>query len=502
MILVLIVGQRIFYVKQGRRDEAITIYRHLTNIDNTNAREYYSNIANIYLETLDFEEAKEAAKQVVAHSPRNPAGHQLLAQIAMQSGDYDTSVDSFKQAIRLRPEAIDIRRELAQLHHNSGNFRLAIAQYWRCWHLSDNISDKLSFIQPLGESYYSLGRRTELAERLKQMAKSQMAKSQTSGIASVLALAQVYRNEGDLSSARFQLARALDQQRENPELLYQLVGISLDFGDIEEALSYQQQLVKADPDPIHQQKLGELLFDVGREQEAVQTWSKVLHQKKHTLNAEIRLAKLLIRHGLMEEAFFALDNAAEKITGSDAYLGLYQIGATLVEISEPEIALPYFQRIIEMSKPALDTGFATPKKKPTTATPNFFYGPPGINMNRLHLANNLSHRVKPQQYSSSNVSPWVPTTFAEAQSAALVQMKAILDDLGKLDDMFAQFEEKVTANPKDVQTLELLAQLYILTKNQEKTDEVLDKLLAGSPDNLVYHGIKLRKYGKTTADPL
>ncbi len=481
------------YVKQGRRDEAINIYRHLTNIDNTNAREYYSNIAKIYLETLDFEKAKEAAKQVVAHSPRNPEGHHLLAQIAMQSGDYDTSVDSFKQAIRLRPEAIDIRSELAQLYHNSGDFRLAIAQYWRCWNLSDNISDKLSFIQPLGEAYYSLGRRTELAERLKQMAKSQMAISQTSGIASVLALAQVYRNEGDLSSARFQLARALDQRRENPELLYQLVGISLDLGDIEEALSYQQQLVKADPDPIHQQKLGELLFDVGREQEAVQTWSKVLHQKKHTLDAEIRLAKLLIRHGLMEEAFFALDNAAEKITGADAYIGLYQIGATLVEISEPEKALPYFQQIVEMSKPAQGTGFATTKKKSrtTNTNPNSFYGPPGTNIYKLHLASILSQRVQPQQYSSRNVSPWVPTTFEEAQAAALVQVKSIMDDLGQLDDMFAQYEEKVTANPKDIQTLELLAQLYILMKNQEKTDEVLDKLLTASPDNLVYQGIKL-----------
>ncbi len=470
------------YIKQGRRDKAITIYRHLTNIDNTNAREYYSNIAKIYLETLDFEEAIEAAKQVVAHSPRNPEGHQLLAQIAMQSGDYDASVSSFKQAIRLRPEAIDIRRELAQLYHNSRDFRLAIAQYWRCWNLSDNIGDKLSFIQPLGEAYYSLGRRTELAERLKQM-----AKSNTSGIAPVLALAQVYRSEGDLSSARFQLARALDQRRENPELLYQLVDISLELGDIEDALSYQQQLVKADPDPVHQQKLGELLFDVGREQEAVQTWSKVLHQKKHTVDAEIRLAKLLIRHGLMEEAFFALDNAAGKITGSDMYIGLYQIGATLVEISEPEKALPYFQRIIEMSKPVL----ASSKKKTTTANPNSFYGPPGINIHKLHLAAILSRRVQPQQNSARNVSSWLPNTFEEAQAAALVQMKTILDNLGKLDDLFVDFETKVVTNPKDVHTLELLAQLYILMQNQEKTVEVLDKLIAASPNSLVYQGIKL-----------
>lgn len=475
------------YVKQGRRDEAVTIYRHLTEIDSTNAREYYSNIANIHLEALNFAEATAAAKQVIAHSPRNPEGHQLLAQIAKQSGDFDSSAESFKQAIRLRPEAIDIRKELAQLYHVSGKFRLAIAQYWRCWNLSTNVSDKLSFISPLGEAYYNLGRRSELAERLKQM-----VKSDTSGIVPVLALAQVYRSEGDLSSARFQLARALDQQRNNPELLYQLVGISLDLADIDEALSYQQQLVKADPNPIHLQKLGELLFDVGREQEAVQTWSKVLYQRKHTLDAEIRLAKLLIRHGLMEEALFALDNAAEKISDSDAHIGLYRIGATLVNISEPEKALPYFRRIIEMSKPVLEHGGA-PSTKITKATnPNSFYGPPGINTNKLHLATLLSHRVQPQQYSTRNVSPWLPNTFEEAQAAALVQLKTILDDLGKLDGMFVELEEKITTNSKDVHTLELLAQLYILTENQEKTDEVLDKLIVASPNNLVYRGIRLK----------
>ena len=89
-------------------------------------------------------------------------------------------------------------------------------------------------------------------------------------------------------------------------------------------------------------------------------------------------------------------------------------------------------------------------------------------------------------------SSWAPNTFEEAQAAALVQLKTILDDLGKLDEMFVEFEEKVNTNPKDVHTLELLAQLYILTDNQEKSDEVINKLIVTSPNNLVYQGIKLK----------
>ncbi|RKU12664.1 hypothetical protein C6501_10760 [Candidatus Poribacteria bacterium] len=474
------------YTKQGRRDEAIAIYTHLTDIDSTNAREYHANIANAYLKGMDFEAAIDAAKQVIAHSPRNPEGHQLLAQIAKQSGDSESAIESFKQAIRLRPEAIEIRSELASVYNLAGNTRQAIAQYWRCWELSDNISDKLSFIKPLTEAYYDLGRRGELEEKLKQM-----AKSNTSGVGPVLALAQVYRIEGDLSKAQFQLARALDRQRENAELLSQLVDISLDLGDIQEALTYQQRLVKANPDPIHQQKLGELLFDVGREQEAVQAWSKVLHAKNQTLEAEVKLARLLIRHGLLEEALFALDSAAEKISGKDAHLALYQIGVTLVEINESERAIPHFQRIIAMSEPVSDPSLSTTTDTLTTNVPYAFYGPPGINTNKLNLASALTNRIRPQQYSVRSRTPWIPNTFEEAQAAALVQLKTILEDNGQLNDLISQFEGKVSANSKDVHTLELLGQLYTLIDNLDKTDEIVDQLVAASPNNLVYQGIKL-----------
>ena len=474
------------YVKQGRRDEAIAIYTYLTEIDSTNAREYHANIANAYLKGMDFEAATNAAKQVVAHSPRNPEGHQLLAEIAKQSANYEAAIDSYKQAIRLRPEAIDIRTELAALYNSSGNSRQAIAQYWRCWELSDNISDKLSFIKPLSEAYYDLGRSGELEEKLKQM-----AKSNTSGVGPVLALGQVYRIEGDLSNARFQLASALDRQRENAELLSQLVDISLDLGDFQEALTYQQRLVKANPDPTHQQKLGELLFDVGREQEAIQAWSKVLHAKNQTLEAEVKLAKLLIRHGLLEEALFALDSAAEKISGKDAHLALYQIGATLVEINEAERAMPHFQRILAMPEPGSDTTLTATTNNTTTSVRSAIYRPPGVNTNKLTLPQNILNRIQRQPYGYTTAQAWSPSSFEEAQAGALVQLKIFMEEEGKLNELVEQFEKNANDNPKDVQTLEQLAQLYVLTGKREKSEQITERLIAVSPNNPAYQGMQM-----------
>ena len=84
----------------------------------------------------------------------------------------------------------------------------------------------------------------------------------------------------------------------------QLVRISIDLGDSQDALNYQERLAKAHPDPIHQQQLGKLLFEVGREQEAIQAWTKLLHAKNQTFDAEIKLAVLLIQHGMVGRKHF------------------------------------------------------------------------------------------------------------------------------------------------------------------------------------------------------
>ena len=474
------------YNRQGRRDEANAIYMSLIEIDSANAREYHVHIAKSYLNVLDFEAATASAKQVIANSPRNPEGHQLLAQIAKQSKNYDTAIDSLKQAIRLRPEAIDTRAELAAVYKLSGKLQQALAQYWRCWNLSDSVSDKLTFVKPLSEVYYDLGRRGDFAEKLKQM-----SKSNTSWVAPVLALAELHRMEGDLPSARFQLAQALNKQRENPELLSHLVQISIELGDIQDALTYQQHLVKVDPDISNQQKLGELLFDVGREQEAIQAWTKLLHAKNQTLEAEIKLAALLLRHGLSDEAFFVLERASEKITGTDAHLPLYRLGVMLVGMNESERARPYFHDILEMPEPP-ETANAN-NKQGTQSTIFSYSSIPGVEINKFEISRRTIGDIQSKPSFGGGGMSWTPKTFEETQAGALVHLTTIAQQQGKLTELVGHFEEDVAANPTDVKKLETLARLYTLIQYNEKAKEVFDKLIEISPNDLAYQPIRLQR---------
>ena len=475
------------YAQQNRRDEANAIYYHLVEIDSANAREYYTNIAQIHLNVMDFDAATEAAKQIVLHSPRNPEGYQMLGDISKQVGNYESAADNLKQAIRLRPEATDIRAELAEIYKLSGNPRQAIDQYWRCWELSESVNDKLGFVKSLSEAYYDLGRGNELEEKLKQM-----SKTNPSDASAVLALAAVYRTEGDLPAARFQLARALERERESPDLLAELVKISLDLGDAQDALTYQERLVKVQPEPFHQQRLGELLFDAGREQEAIQAWTKLLHARNQSLEAEVKLATLLIRHGLLEEALSALDRAGEKVKDAKA---IYQVGAAFVKMNELDRARPHFLRILEMPKP-----MENPAKGSKATANRLAYGPPGIHSRNLNLAQNLVWQIQGQPFYGGSGKAWVPNSFEEAQAGALVQLTTIAQQQRKLGEFILQFEADADSNPKDIQKLETLVQIYILTNNADKAQEINDRLIAVSPNDPVYQGMRLAQLMRQNLD--
>ena len=468
------------YTKAGQRDEAVAVYDYLIEIDVGNAREYYSEVARLHLRAMDFDAATVSAKQVITHSPRNPEGHQLLAVIKRQQGHYEAAVDSLKQAIRLRSDSTEVRAELADVYRQAGDYRGSIEQYWRCWDLSDTPSDKLVFVNRLEGVYHDLGRSDELEEKLRQMAKVN-PNDQTP----VLGLAELYRRQGDLPAAREQLAQALEQEAENPDLLAQLVIINLALGDMQEALSYQQRFVKVRPNPYHQQKLGEMLFDIGREQEAIQTWTKLLHARNNDVEAEVELASLLSQHGLLDEALSILDRAGEKVTDAKT---LYQMGALLIEMNELGHAVSHFERILSMSAPpdeakknVVQAGGSSSGSSQKSFLPD---------ARRFNLVRDI---VRPIQWShwgaTGNV--WQPNSFEDAQAGALVQLGLIAQRERRLDDFITGFEAKAKVHPQDLQTLETLTKIYILVENIDKTLQTIDHLIALSPNDLSYKVLQL-----------
>ena len=460
------------YAQLRRHDRAKAAYARLVTLDSVNAREYYANLARIHLGMMDFNAAKETAKRMLAHSPRNPEGHRMLAEVARTTGDYLSAIESLEQAIRLGPQAIEIRVELAEAYTLADDLRQSIEQYWRCWELSDSVNDKLRFVRSLSNAYYDMGRSQELSEKLQQM-----SRANSSDMAPVLALAEVYRIEGDLSASRVQLARALDRNRGDRDLLSQLVDISLKIGDMQGALTYQQRLVAVEPDARNQRRLGKLLFEFGREQEAVQVWTKLLHGQNQSLEALMKLAELLIQYDLRPLAFSALERIAEQAHKPQS---IYRLGTILLEIGESERARPYFERILHMPRPQ-----STQNARSAIQTSLSVQDPL---RHIVHIGYNTGQQFRRRGGQGQSI--WLPQSFEDTQIAALAQLRQMAWEREELEEFINGFEAEAAASPKDLQRLERLLYIYMLRQNEEKAADVLNRMIALSPHEPTYYKMR------------
>ena len=462
------------YAQLRRHDKAKAAYARLVILDSVNAREYYANLARTHLGMMDFNAAKETSKRMLAHSPRNPEGHRILAEVALTMGDYLSAIQSLKQAIRLRPQAIEIRVELAEAYTMADDSRRAIEQYWRCWELSDNISAKLRFVRPLSNAYYDMGQSQELSDKLQQM-----SRANSSNMASILALAELYRIEGDLSASRAELARALDRNRGDTDLLSQLVDINLKIGDTQGALTYQQRLVEVEPDARNQRHLGKLLFDFGREQEAVQVWTKLLHGQNQPLEALMKLAELLIQYDLRPLAFSALERIAEQ---ADKPQSIYRLGTILLEIGESERARSYFERILHMPRPqSTQNARLTLQTSPSVQDPL---------RHIVHIGSNTARQFR--RRGGQGQSTWLPHSFEDTQIAALAQLRRMAREREELAEFISGFESEAAANPKDLQRLERLLYIHMLMQNEKKAADVLGRMIVLSPHDPTYYKMRFQ----------
>ena len=298
-------------------------------------------------------------------------------------------------------------------------------------------------------------------------------------MAPVLALAEVYRIEGDLSASRVQLARALDRNRGDRDLLNQLVDISLKIGDRQDALTYQQRLAAVEPDAHNQRRLGIFLFDVGREQEAVQVWTKLLHEQNQSVDALMKLTELLIEHDLRPLAFSAVDRIAEQAHTPQS---VYRLGTILLEIGESERARPYFERILHMPRPQ-----SPQNAKSTMQTSPFVQDP----LRRIvHIGASTGQQFRGRGGLGQRI--WLPQSFEETQIAALAQLIGMAREREELEEFINGFEAEAAANPKDLQRLERLLHIHMLMQNEKKAADVLGRLATLSPNDPTYHNMRFQ----------
>ena len=304
-------------------------------------------------------------------------------------------------------------------------------------------------------------------------------------LAPAMVLAELYQRQGELPDAISQLEKLFEHNPENPNLLSRLAEINHELGNSEEAIAYQQRLVKIQPDPTHQQRLAEFLFEAGREREAVQAWKRLLNARNQTVEAEIPLASLLVRYDLLDEAHLALNRAGERVKTAERR---YQIGALLVQLNELESATRHFEHMLTMSEPERAVGKNTGLIGRATAPRSQRTSP--SDTHRLRRPKELVRKIQSPSQSPAG-RPWMPTNFADAQAGALTQLFLIAKQLEQLDAFVEAIKANAGLKPYDLKALEKLAQVYILTNNRDDAVRAINRLVALSPNDYTYLRVQL-----------
>ena len=332
----------------------------------------------------------------------------------------------------------------------------------------------------MAKVYDNLGTSDTFKEKLLKLSRAHPA-----DLAPAMALAELYQRQGELPAAISQLEKILERAPEKPNLLGRLAEINHELGNAEGAVAYQQRLAKIQPDPTHQQRLAQFLFEAGREREAVQAWKRLLHARNQTVEAEIQLASLLIRYDLLDEAHLALNRAGERVKTAERR---YQIGALLVQLNELESATRHFERILTLRNPHESNVKTSSHTTSGTALSSLGLSLPDTS--RFDLAMEIVRRII-DHHPHSTATRWMPSSFAESQAGALAQIFLIAKKQKLTNDFTNRFEAYAASDPNNLEALEMLAAVHILTGNRNETAETINRLIALSPNDYVYHAARI-----------
>lgn len=95
-----------FLRKLGKHEESIATFQTLLNRGKIDVEVYY-NLAFNYVETQDYDNAKEMFKKCIILEPQNPYAHKDLGVLYLKMNLYDWAVDEMEEAIKLEDDVAE-----------------------------------------------------------------------------------------------------------------------------------------------------------------------------------------------------------------------------------------------------------------------------------------------------------------------------------------------------------------------------------------------------------
>jgi putative PEP-CTERM system TPR-repeat lipoprotein len=281
----------------GRRDSAIeelvSVIDLRPNMSNAGA-----TLVIMLMQQRDYDAAVKAARDLLLRVPDHLSYINLFGTAASANGELDAAQWAFEFALALDPTFYPARENLAELLLRRGNTVLARGHLGRVMETSPGNLGALMLLARTYEAEGDLQQALRLAEQaldedpaavdvavyktelLLRMGESDKAVRVAEGIevraqnpddsGLLVALARAYIASGQRATAQVVLTRASSLAGYNARELQEVATLQREAGDLEGALWSLKKATDGEPDFLPTRiKLGELLVQIGRIQEAV-----------------------------------------------------------------------------------------------------------------------------------------------------------------------------------------------------------------------------------------
>ncbi len=287
------------HARRGRLLEAIAILKPLTKADSARARDHWRALVGLYDRIDERSLAIEAAESLVGVAPTDPEAHAELAELLQGYGDVERSLDAFRRASQLAPEEpryIQAEARLLRGVQRSGEASMA---YRRLLRMAGTAALRRTALRDLAEIAVAERTFPALVDEFELRVRRAPGRLEAYEELAVIQIAGGREQEGIAT-----LMRARERAADAVGAVRALVKANFEMRRLEDALGWFQTLLelKGNPDDSDYEQLGRIQAQLGKLDEARDTWSRLVERSKEDPRELGRLATLHEQAGILDRA--------------------------------------------------------------------------------------------------------------------------------------------------------------------------------------------------------
>lgn len=264
------------YAQLGELQDAKNVYERLIKKGKISAETYY-RFALICIKAGSLDRATKIFKKALELNPENAEVHKNLGVIYLKQRLFDYAQDEFETALKLAPNDMQINFEFANYLYATADYIAAKALYER---VTANVTDNASYYFYQGLNYLAL-------------------------------------NELENAKTVFEKSRNLERNDLNT---YHLARTNYYTHDFSQAKALLDELETQDIDA--QNLMALTLYELGKYQDAIVIYNKILEKFHENINIMLSLAKCYIKVNNKKDALKAINATLERYPDHEEALSL------------------------------------------------------------------------------------------------------------------------------------------------------------------------------------